>query len=459
MATNPTTVPHAPPEDRIRQSWPQPAYAWYVVVLLLFAYAFAIVDRIVIGLLVDDIKADLQITDTQMGLLQGFAFTVLYSLAALPIGFAVDRFNRVRLLVAGITIWSAMTVMSGFARSYATLFTARVGVGLGEAAVTPTATSLIGDYFPPEKRARAFGVFMVGGAVGSGLAYLLGGFAIQISHPFREMFPALLGGLAQWHITFILVGLPGFVLAPLIWLTMREPKRREKRDTTTDKGIRYDLVVKQLRNHPLAYFSLFVGSSINVAIVYAQFGWLPTAFMRIYGWAPTQVATTLSMISVPCAVISAISAGWVMSWFAKRGRNDGPIIVAAAQGAVWAVFGGLKFLMPTPELAVLFHVMTTLFGSLAITAALTGIAQITPNELRGQFTALYSLMTGLLAVSGGTLLVGFLSDNVFTGPTGIRFSMTAVYFGLGSLGVLCLLLGRTAFARAGLEAREWSEEE
>lgn len=441
------------------QAWPRPAYAWYVVILLLFAYALAIVDRIIIGLLVDDIKSDLQITDTQMGLLQGFAFTILYSLAALPIGFMVDRFNRVRLLAGGITIWSVMTVLSGFSRSYDTLFSARVGVGLGEAAVTPTATSLIGDYFPPEKRARAFGVFMVGGAIGSGLAYLLGGFAIQISRPFREFFPAVLGHLAQWHITFILVGLPGLILTPLILLSMREPVRREKRDVTADKGIRFDLIKKQLRAHPMAYFALFVGSTINIAIVYAQFGWLPAAFMRLYGWSPSQVATTLSLISVPCAVISALSAGWVMSWFAERERNDGPIIVAAAQGAVWAVFGGLKFMMPTPELAVVFHLITTLFGSLAITAALTGIAQITPNELRGQFTALYSLMTGLLAVSGGTLLVGFLSDNLFPGIKGIRMSMTATYVGLGTLGVICLLLGRKAFARAGLEAREWSATE
>lgn len=455
MNDNPSQSPAVPTP----QAWPKPAYAWYVTVLLLLAYAFAIVDRIVIGLMVDDIKADLNITDTQVGLLQGFAFALLYTLAAFPIGVAVDRRHRVRLLAAGVTVWSLMTVVSGFARSYGTLFAARIGVGLGEATVTPTSSSLIGDYFPPEKRARAFGVFMVGGAVGSGLAYLLGGFAIQLSEPFRVAFPTLLGGLAQWHITFILVGLPGLLLAPLLLLTVREPARRETRDKGVSSKFTFGPVWRQIRSRPLAYFSLFIGSVLNIAVVYAQFGWLPTAFMRLYEWSPTQVASVLSVVSVPCAVLSALSAGWIMGWFVRKGRYDGPIVVAAIQGGVWAVFGTMKFLMPTAELAVFFHVLTTLTGSLAITAALTGISQITPNELRGQFTALYALLTGLISVTAGAFIVGFLSDNLFTGPKGIGYSLSTVYFLCGGLGFAILMIGRKAFERAGRDAQQWSDSE
>lgn len=424
-----------------------------MTVLLLVAYAFAIVDRIIIGLLVDDIKTDLGVTDTQIGILQGFAFAILYTLAAIPVGVLVDRWNRVKLLSIGIGVWSVMTIVSGFARSFGGLFVSRIGVGLGEATVTPASSSLISDYFPPQKRQQAYGVFLVGGAIGAGMAYLLGGFAIAIGGPLQELFPTLLGGFSSWHITFILVGLPGLLIAPLLLFTVREPVRRER--ATAARKFSFDAILQQYRRHPIAYAAMYVGAILNIAIVYAQLGWVPTAFMRLYDWTPTQIAAVLSMVSVPCSVISALSAGWFLSWFLKRGRTDGPILVAAMQGGVWAIFGTLKFMMPTGELAMFFHAMTALTGSMGVAAALAGISQITPNELRGQFTAIYALLTGLVSVTAGSFIVGFLSDNLFPGSRGVGMSLSSVYFAFGVLAFAVLFIGRRDFQAATVHARQW----
>ena len=369
----------------------------------------------------------------------------------------MDRTNRVRLLAIGTTFFSLMTVLSGFTKTYATLFAARVGVGLGEATVTPASSSLISDYFPPEKRSKAFGVLLVGGAVGSGAAYLFGGFAIVIAEPVRQLFPSLLGSLEDWHITFIVIGVPGFILAPLLLLTIKEPVRREIRKETTSSKASLSLAWRHFRRHTWAYLGLYLGAMLSVAMVYAQLGWLPAAFIRLYGWTPPEIATALSLVSVPCAVVSSLGAGWLMGWFFKRGRLDGPIIVAGTQAVVWAVFGGIKFQMPSGELALVIHVFTTLSGTLAMTAALTGIAQITPNEIRGQFTGVFTMLTGIVSVSAGALIVGFLSDNVFTGDRGIANSLSTVFIGLGSLAALMLVLGWRSFKRASDDAREWAE--
>jgi len=277
--------------------WRRPAYAWYVTAILLVAFALSIVDRISIGLLVDDVRTDLQLSDTQMGPLQGFAFADLYTLAAIPVGYAVDRYRRTLLLGADISVWSLITVVSGCSRSLISLFLARVGVGLGESTMTPAASSLISDYFPPAARPRAFGMFRVGDAIASGLAYLLASFAIQVSDRMRGAFPLLFGGFHNWQMTLIILGRPGLLLAPLLLLTVREPVRDE-RASTTGKPFSFAPALRQFSRQRLAYLGLMVGGVVNVAVIYAQYGWLPTAFNRSYGWSPRRSARRFH--SLPC---------------------------------------------------------------------------------------------------------------------------------------------------------------
>jgi MFS family permease len=446
----PAAVAAAPPLP-----WPNPAYGWYVVALLVMGYAFGVVDRIIIGLLVQPIKADLQLTDTEIGIIQGLAFALFYSLFTLPIGILVDRWRRTTVVWSGVAVWSAATIGCGLANSFGTLFGARVLVGAGEATTTPGSSSLIADYFPPHLRPRAYGVYAMGGSLGIGIAYMLGGVAIGFAEDVQRTFPALLGGYAQWHIVFFLVGFPGLLLALLMALTMKEPARRGTVATTGKISLLP--LWRELRTNRVALLAVMIGTIMNVMIVNAQLSWFPTLFVRVHQWEPARIAGALSLVGVPFGLFSAVTAGWALSWLVKRGREDGPILVMMLQCAVWVVFGTFKALAPSPYLALAGHVMTSLFATWAVTAALTALNQVTPNQLRGQVVAVYTLFTGLVGVAVGSGAVGILNDLVFTSPTGVGPSLASVCFLGGALGIVVLVWGRRGYQGAMARARSWGE--
>lgn len=435
--------------------WAKPAYAWYVLILLVIAYAFAVVDRIIIGLLVEPMKADLGINDTQIGLLQGLAFAIFYTLFGLPMGVLVDRWKRVRLLAMGVFVWSAATVACGFAKTYPILFLSRIGVGAGESTVTPASSSIIADLFPPSQRPRAYGIFMVGGTIGTAMAYVLGAFAIVMAETLRETFPALLGNFRDWQIAFMAVGFPGVLLSILVITTIREPLRRD-RLTKEGEKLSFKPVLAQLNTHRLAYLTLMGGAVLNVMVVNAQLAWLPSLFTRVHGWSSAQIGTTLGLIGLPCGGFSALSAGVILMWLNKRGRTDGPILLVMLQAIMWAIFGTIKCLAPDPTVALVAHAITSLFAVWSVTAALAGLNQITPNEMRGQVIALYMLMTGLVGVSLGPLMVGFLSDQVFSGPLALQPALACAYGFGGALAVALLITGRKAFSRSVDASKVWT---
>lgn len=329
-------------------------------------------------------------------------------------------------------------------------------MGAGEATITPGSSSLIADYFPPKDRPRAYGVFAMGGSIGIGIAYLLGGVAIGFADTVRSWMPSLLGGFADWHIVFFIVGVPGVVLAVLMALTIREPERR---GGYVPQGTKISLVPlwRELSTNRIALMAVMMGTIMNVMIVNAQLAWFPTLFVRVHEWEPTKIAMALALVGVPFGIISAITAGWSLTWLAKRGRQDGPILVMMLQCAAWAIFGTAKCLVPTPELALVGHVCTSLFATWAITAALTALNQVTPNQLRGQVVAVYTLLTGLVGIAVGSGAVGLLSDYVFNYPTGIAPSLALVCLTGGLAGIAMLAYGRNSYRVAVQRAANWGE--
>ena len=436
--------------------WPNPLYAWYVVSLLVISYASGVVDRIVIGLLVQPIKADLGLSDTQIGVIQGLAFALFYSVFTLPIGYLVDRWKRTSVIWGGSFVWSCGTVAGGFSGSFWSLFSSRVVMGAGEATITPGSASLIADYFPPRLRPRAYGIFAMGGSIGIGIAYLLGGIAIGFADTVRSWSPALLGDFASWQIVFLIVGVPGLALAVLMGLTIREPERRGVLAQRAG-GFSLRPLWDELSTNRIALVAVMVGSIMNVMIVNAQLAWFPTLFVRVHGMEARDIALALALVGVPCGILSSITAGWVLSALARRGREDGPILVMGLQCVAWAIFGTAKCLAPTPQLALAGHAATSLFATWALTAALTALNQVTPNQLRGQVVALYTLLMGLVGIAVGAGAVGLLSDHVFDFPTGIAPSLALVCFTGGAIGVLLVTLGRNGFRRAARRAAGWGE--
>lgn len=208
--------------------WPSPLRAWIVVGLLMVAYTSSFIDRQIMSLLVEPIRADLGITDTQFSLLAGLAFSIFYSVMGLPLGWLADRMSRRMIILVGMIAWSIMTALCGLATSFLALFIARVGVGIGEAALSPAAYSLISDYFPPERRARAISAYAMGPYLGSGLALIIGGQVIEAASRMGPFTIEGLGTFAPWQAVFFAVGLPGVIIA-LLFLLIREPERRGSR--------------------------------------------------------------------------------------------------------------------------------------------------------------------------------------------------------------------------------------
>lgn len=435
--------------------WPDPRYAWFVVALLVLAYALGVVDRIVIGLLTQSIKADLELSDTELGLIQGLAFSLLFAVAALPVGMLIDRWRRVPVLWLGLLLTSGATLACGLAGGFVSLFFARMCIGAGASVTNPGSSSIIADYFPPLLRPRAYGIFNMGGSIGIGIAYLLGSVAITVAGTLQQMAPAVLGGFATWQIVFFVVGAPGLLLALVMALAMREPARRGSVPTTARISLRP--LWREMQTNRRALLAIMLGAIMNVMIVNAQLAWFPTLFFRVHEWTAARVGAALALVGVPFGLLSAITAGWALSALAQRGREDGPLLVMGLQCASWAIFGPFKCFAPTPELALAGHVATSLFATWAITAALTALNQITPNQLRGQVVAIYTILFGFAGVAVGSVAVGLLNDYVFTDERGIVPSLALVNAVGGLAGIGLLFWGRAAYLTSVQRSRSFGD--
>ena len=286
-----------------------PAYSWYVLSVLVVVYILNFIDRQILSILAVDIKRDLELTDGQLGFLGGAAFAVFYALFGVPLGRLADRWHRVRLLTIGLVLWSAMTAVSGLARNYASLSLARMGVGIGEATASPTAYSLISDYFPPRKRATALAIYSSGLYLGGGVSLLIGA---KISQVWNEAYPdGGIGGLVGWQAAFLAVGVPGLLLA--LWVaSLREPPRPPAEQADT--------------RHPLIDFLIDLSMLLPpLTFIHAALRG-PAAFLINVIMAFAMIALALGMTELTgnFPQWSSIAFGYyaVFSWAATLRRHD-----------------------------------------------------------------------------------------------------------------------------------------
>ena len=434
-------------------NYPSPAYAWYVVAVLCFGYLFAFVDRIIVGLLTPAIQADLGISDTQAGLLQGIAFALFYTIFGIPVGLMADRWSRKTLLSVGMTIWSGMTAVCGLANSFWMLFAARVGVGVGEATLNPCAASLIGDYFPPRTRPKAFGVYVMGTALGSALTYLTGGLVIGALQKYATIPVPFLGDLKPWQVTFLIVGLPGLVPALLFMLTVKEPKRLDL--AAANKGRATWAETRAfLDTNRRTFFCQFTGVALVVMSVYGFVNWLPSYFLRVHGWSPAQFSIQYGIFGGLAGIASALTAGGAASFLRRRGYEDGTLRACALGCAGSALGATVAPLMPTPELALGMYVLTGLFLNYPTVLSLSAIAEVTPNEMRALVTSIYILLIGLVSSGLGPFAVGFVTDSVFHDPQAIGLSLALVTAVTGGIGSVLVFHGLGAY-RESLRRVTW----
>jgi MFS family permease len=417
-----------------------------------------ILDRQIVSLLVEPIKRDLRLSDTQMGWLMGPAFVIFYMILGLPIARMVDYKSRRIILGVGVAIWSFMTSLCGFAQGFWQLLVCRVGVGSGEACSGPSTFSMLADLFPKEKLPRAIAVLNFGFYAGTGLALVLGGIiATKYGNVPTVTLPLIGATMRGWQVTFIIVGLPGLIVAALL-ATVREPKRRGRiiantNDSTKPVPIRE--VIAFLKKNRTTYAPIYIGMGIQVVMTYGGITWGPAFYQRTFGWTPKEYGLVIGLITVTIMPAGTFLGSILAERFARAGRDDANLRVVL-MGKLLAIPFGIVFpFMPNAYLAVTISTISLFFISWTAAPLNAALQVITPNQMRGQITALFLFIFNVIGFALGPLMVALFTDYVFQAESHIGYSIVLTGLILGPLGTLVIWLGMKPYGRSVAEARAW----
>ena len=413
--------------DGTAARYPSAGRAWFLVALLTVTYVVSFVDRYILSLLIDPIKADLGLSDFQIGLLLGPAFGIFYATMGLPLGYLADRSRRTWIVSAGIAIWSAATALSGVARSFAQMFVARVSVGVGEATLSPCAMSLIADSFPADRRGKPIALYSSAISVGSALAALLGAAVLTWAGTAGSLELPFVGSLAPWRTALLIAAVPGFVLAPIFFL-LREPARIGAAAQHAPGHLGH--MLRHVGRHILTY-GCFVAVFCYMTIMAYSHGWLAVTFQRTFGWPVETYALYNGLTLIVVGPASVMFAGWLSDRLTQRGHTDAPMRIALL---------GLFLSLPPAVIGPLlgsgiaaFVVLSasTIGAAFISSVGVTALLQIVPARIRAQTIALYYMTISLTGLFLGPSLVGLLNDMVF-GEDGVRYSVALIplIFGL-----------------------------
>jgi MFS family permease len=413
-------------------------YNYYVLIVLTFVYVLNIADRQILVVLQESIKKDLHFSDSQLGVLSGLAFAIFYTILGIPIARLADRKNRRNVIVVAMIIWSVMTAVCGFAKSFTHMFLARVGVGVGEATLSPAAYSLISDYFPASKLSRALSVYQTGIYVGMGLALIIGGYVIANVPPI-EM--PIYGRMEPWQVVFLIVGLPG-ILVFFLFRTIKEPARKGMMVRADDKAvIPFGEVLRFVKDRRAAYGYVVGGVAAKSLAFYGVAAWLPTYFMRTHGWDAQTIGLYYGLASIVFGVIGINTGSMAATWLRGRGHTDANVKVCMWAEACLIPIGVSASLMPTPTLAMTLYCGFVFFASFAVGCQAAALQEITPNQMRAQVSALYLFVTNMVGIGFGPTFIAFFTDVVFKSDDAVGYSMSiAVAVGC-SIGVVLFWRG------------------
>lgn len=393
------------------ETYPRPAYAWYVVGVLTLAYLFSFVDRQIIAFMIGPIRRDFALSYAEVGLLGGPAFAVFYTLFGLPVGRWADIRSRRALIAGGFVLWSLMTAASGLAQRYWHLLLCRVGVGVGEATLSPAAYSLIADYFPPHRRATAIGVYSFGIYLGSGLSLVcLGLLMAFLGTGERVEFP-LVGPVRPWQAVFLIVGLPGVICAALL-ATVREVPRRGGGRTESNGAQPMPLreVFAFLVTHRATFLSLFLGMAFFTFAGYANSTWLVQFFLERHGWSPPRTGVVIGTITAVCGALGAVGGGRLADVLRSRGRADAPLMVAFLGGLIGLPVSALYALAGSGTASAIWLVPMVVGFSAQFGVIAAAVQHLAPASMRAQAAALFLFVVNLLGLGLGPLVTGWLTD-------------------------------------------------
>lgn len=417
-------------------------YAWYVVGVLMFAYVVSFIDRLILGLLIQPIKQSLQVSDTEMGLLAGIGFALFYTVMGVPLARLADSGNRKWLIIAGASLWTLMTAASSLADSYTDLLITRIGVGVGEATLTPAAMSMIADYFTRDRVSRAIGTYSIGVYLGAGLA-LLGGSAVVQAISGMDLSDGVFRSFAPWQLAFLAAAVPG-ILVVLSMLTVREPPRQELSGGAT---------AARSEAPPLREVFAFMGANKRLLVGhFIGYGLVGTAVTAYLVWAPEMLRRSFDipigtagfaygMLLVTLGALGPFVGGWWSQRCAAQGEPDAEIAVSI-RALVWlAPFAVIGPLMPTLTGAVVMLAPVVFLLSMPQGLAPAVLQLVAPNRMRGQVLSAFVLCAVIFAYSIGPTAVPLAAGRIFGDEDALDKGMALV-------GAICVPFGALALAWA-----------
>ena len=397
---------------------------WYAVFILLLAYILSFVDRIIISLLVIPIQSDLGISDTQMGLLMGLAFAIFYVAIGIPIAKLSDEKSRRIIVSIGIFLWSLMTAACGLAKSFSHLFFARIGVGVGEATLSPAAYSLIADYFSENKLGRAIAVYQSGALFGGGLAFIIGGMVVNFAVNADSITLPIFGVLQPWQIAFIVVGLPGVLMA-LVMLTVKEPKRTGMKEEFGKSVSIRDTVSFVFANWKV-YMAVFVGFGMLAIPITTVFTWFPTYLQRVHEVSIAESGRVLGLILFFLSSSGVLFGGWLVDYLKSKNYQDSFFRVGLMAAVLPVPFALFVSSITNLDITIALLCPFVFFASMPLAVGPIVLQIISPNQLRAQMAAIYMLFMNLLTAAIATTGIGFITDYLLQSDLAVGHSITIV---------------------------------
>ena len=433
------------------------SYAWYATIILTIAFTLSYIDRQILGVMVEPIRRDLGITDTEFSILQGAAFAISFTIFTVPAGWLTDRMSRSNLMSGGVFVWSIMTAFSGLAQNFLQLFGARAAVGMGEAVITPAANSILADYFPRDKLATPIAFFAASPFIGVGLAFMLGGPLVQYLEGKPPIDVAVVGQIYSWQIVFFIVGLPGILVALLVFL-LREPARKglmasEKAGITK---VPASEIFKFLRVRKKFFLLLMLGFSGLSIQGYALFAWVTSFFVRVHDVSRADATLTYGAIALVVGVAGSIFGGFRASQLMQQGRADATLRLVMYSAIVVTPLAVALGLAPHAWIAFVLLVPITFCMAMPPGLVYTALQVITPNELRGQVLASYLLITNFVSFLLAPLVIALLTEKLYQDDAAVGLSLSTLAAITYPTAAICMAFALKHFREAYKKAETWS---
>ena len=423
---------------------PSLKYAWYVVGLLTLANVSSFLDRQILALLVAPMKRDMDLTDTEVSLLMGLSFALFYTIFGIVIGRFADRTNRRNIIMTGIAVWSLLTALCAGVKNYSQFFLARMGVGVGEAALSPSAYSMIADYFPKRKLALALSIFTMGIFLGSGLALAIGaGLVANLPAEGTVSLP-LLGSIYHWQQLFLIIGLPGLLISVLM-ITIREPRRRNTlKIGDADVDLKLNEAFHIISKRATTYIGICIGTAFTAFVNYGCTAWIPTYFNRTFGWPVSKAGLSYGLVLLTGAVAGLLWGGWYADRLVSRGVTNGRVrigLIAAAAALAFSIIPLIK----DPELVLGLLIVPSFFLASPMGASTSAVQELMPNQVRALASAIFLFLINIIGMGLGPSFVAVFTDYVLHDEFAIRFSLTALFATGGVFALLFYWIGHRTY--------------